>query len=426
VATRTSATGRLRVAEVTYDYYPFDVRVRRLAEAAADAGCDVDVICIRQELEPRRETYNGVGIYRLPIGRGFGRSLPFTVLGWCWFLLLAGVKLGRLHRKRRYDVVHVHNMPDFLVFSAVAPKLLGAKVILDVQDVSPELMAAKAGGRSRAVLRRLAIWQERLSAAFADHVVTVGWPFERLLLQRGIPQAKLTSILNSADPKLFPVERRCPPPHADPSASDGPFVVMYWGTVAERNGLDVAIRAVAQAREAAAGIPLDIRLDIMGRGEQLPMLRQLAAELGIAERVSFSDPVPAEQIVDFVVHGDVGIIPYRVDGFAELVLPTKAYELAWMRRPIVASDTKAIRSMFRPESLLLCTPGDVQAFADAIVTLYRDPARRENLVAAAAKDYTPYEWGAMKVRYIELLERLSGRATSAQVDAAGVPARSGS
>src|SRR5205823_11307670 len=112
--------------------------------------------------------------------------LPMTILNWCWFLLLAAIKVTRLQLRRRYDVVHVHNIPDFLVFAALMPKLLGAKVILHIQDTSPELMGAKVKGRKRAIITRLAIWQEHISTAFADSVITVGWPFEQLLLQRGV------------------------------------------------------------------------------------------------------------------------------------------------------------------------------------------------------------------------------------------------
>lgn len=410
---------RLRVAAVTYDYYPFDVRVRRLAEAAADAGCDMDVICLRDTGEASHEVYNGVGIYRLPMHRGFGESLPARVVGWTWFMTRAGALLARLHRRRRYDVVHAHNMPDFLVFSALIPRLRGARVILDVQDTSPELMAAKARGWRKTLLYRLAALQEQVSARYADHVVTVGWPFEQKLLARGVKPAKMTIILNSADPKIFPAERQCPPPNPtnDP---DKPFIVMYWGTLAERNGVDIALRALGLAREA---VP-NIRLDVMGRGEQVPALKQLAAELGLGDRVRFSDPVPAERIVDFVVHGDVGIIPYRCDGFAELVLPTKAYELALMRRPIIATDMVGIRSMFRPQSLLLCTPDDPRSFAEAIVALAHDRALRERMVEAAAEDYAPYRWEAASARYVALLERLSGqRRDAAKAHAAVTAAR---
>ena len=179
----------LHVGAITFDWYPFHPRVRRLTEAAADAGYAVDVICLRQPHEKRYEVCSGVHVYRMPMNRDFARSrsLLITIPGWFWFVLLAGATVTRLHLKHAYDVIHVHNMPDFLVFSALLPRLLGAKVILEVQDVSPELMGAKVKGRLGGIVSRLAAWQERISTAFAHHVITVGWPFEELLLRRGVP-----------------------------------------------------------------------------------------------------------------------------------------------------------------------------------------------------------------------------------------------
>lgn len=391
----------IRIGTITFDWYPFDPLVRRLAETALEAGYTVDVICLRQPDEKRYEVYNGIHIYRMPMNRDFGRSLPITILGWCWFLLLASATVTWLHLKHAYDVIHVHNMPDFLVFAALFPRLLGAKVILEVQDVSPELMGAKAKGHLRAMVTRLATWQEHISTAFADHVITVGWPFEELLLRRGVPPEKMTIILNSVYPKLFPHSPEPPSSH-ERSNEARSFILMYHGTLAERNGLDTAIRALALARRV---VP-QLRLDIQGRGEHLPILKRLAVELGVGDHVVFTDSGPFEKIVDFIVHGDVGIIPYRRDGFTELVLPTKAYEYAWMRRPIIASDTRAIRSMFRPESIMLCDPSKPEDFAEALIDLYRHPDKRVRLVANAAEDYTFYRWELMAERYQKLLVSL--------------------
>src|SRR5262249_15614676 len=158
------------------------------------------------------------------------------------------------------------------------------------------------------------------------------------------------------------------PPSTTPLESQ-PFILMYHGTLAERNGIDIAIRALALASRAAPWL----RLDIMGRGEQMPALQALAAELGVSDKVHYIPSCHSDNIVDFVVHGDVGIIPYRFDGFAQLVLPSKAYEYAWMRRPIIASDTPAIRSMFRPDSVMLCDPSRPESFAEAIIDLYQHP-----------------------------------------------------
>jgi glycosyltransferase involved in cell wall biosynthesis len=322
-----------------------------------------------------------------------------------WFMLLAGWVVTWQHLRHSYNVIIAYNMPDFLVFAAVIPRILGAKVVLDVLDPSPELMAAKSSGRNGRLLYHLASIQERISAAFSNHVITVGWPFEERLKSRGVPSRKLSLVLNSADPRLFPASRRCPPPSWAPGF-DGPYIIMYYGTIAERNGLDTAVRALALALPRAPRL----RLDIMGRGEYLPEVLKLAESLGIANHVTFAEPCPSERIVDFILHGDAGIIPYRLDGFAELVSPTKAYEQAWMQRPMIASDTVAIRSMFRPGSLLLCDPNSPESFADAMVQLCENRELQRTLIERAAEDYVPYRWEQVSVEYQALLAALSGRA----------------
>ncbi len=328
-----------RIGVVIFDWYPFEPRSRRLAETAATAGYSVDVVCLRRPEEKAYEVCNGVRLHRLSVSRHYGGSLPILVLSWCCFLFLATIKITRLHGKYRYDVVHVHNIPDFLVFSTLFARLAGARIILDVQDVTPELMAVKCKGRLRSILMRLAIWQERLSTTFADHVVTVGWPFEELLLQRGVPPEKLTIILNSAYPPFFPAAKRPLPPTETAVDKTQPFILMYHGTIAERYGLDTAIRAVALARST---VP-NLRLEIKGVGDSIPQLKKLVAELDASEQVAFLQ-ASLDDIADFISHGDVGIISSRNDAFMELLLPTKAYEFAWMHRPMIVSDTRAMRS----------------------------------------------------------------------------------
>jgi glycosyltransferase involved in cell wall biosynthesis len=161
--------------------------------------------------------------------------------------------------------------------------------------------------------------------------------------------------------------------------------------MAARNGLDTAIRALAIARRTVA----NLRLDLQGVGDQLPRLKELAVDLGVRDAVFFWDLCPVEKVVDFILHGDVGIIPYRYTGFSEYY--------AWMHRPIIASDTIAIRSMFRPESVVRCDPESPEGFAEAMVDLYRHPAKRARMVAAAAEDYVAYRWEVMATRYQDLL-----------------------
>jgi glycosyltransferase involved in cell wall biosynthesis len=398
----------LHICTITFDKFPFEGRSLRQVEAAIRAGHQVDVICPRQGQDEKFEIYRDIHIYRLPIRRSYeGSSFLSSIYLWCWFLLLAAVKVTHLHFKNRFDVVHVHNMPDFLVFAALVPRLLGTKIILDVQDVSPELMAAKSQGKGwlRTILIGFAKWQERISVGFSHHVVTTGKPFEQILLKRGVPKQKITEIHNSADPQHFPEELRCPLPFDSSSNEDRPFIFMYHGTLTKRKGLDKAIRALAIARQC---VP-QLRLDIQGNGEELSFLKELAATLGVSDSVIFTEMCPAYKVVKFVIHGDAGIIPSECNGFEEYVLPTKAYEFVWMHRPVIASDTYAIRSMFRPESISLCDPEQPESFAQAMIDLYRNAEKRSNMIANAFEDYLPFRGEVMVERYQQLLLSLCGK-----------------
>jgi glycosyltransferase involved in cell wall biosynthesis len=398
----------IRVCAVTCDCYPEDPLVRRTAEAAASAY-EYHVLCSMAEGESEYELFNGVHVHRIRInrnGKAMGRitamSFVKIVYYWTLFTFLAFIKLWGLQRKFKFDVIHIHNLPDYLVFAALMPKLMGAQVILEIQDITPELMAVKSSGLKGRIAVMLAKWQERVSTAFADHVLTVGWPFEPPLLERGVPREKLSSVLNSADPSIFREDKRTPP-YLGEATPEHPIVLMYHGTMAARNGIDTAIRAFAKAHTVAP----HLRLHLNGDGEALPGLKKLASDLGVADLVTFFPRRPLDKLADFLTSGDLGIIPYPTDGFMELVLPTKSYEYAQMHRPMVASDTVAIRSLFRPESVRFCEPSNPDSFAQAIIDLYQHPAKRGELVANATQDYAEYRWEFQAERYRVLLKSLA-------------------
>lgn len=400
---------RSRVCAITSDCYPADPLVRRTAEAAVGGEYEYHVICSLDDGQQREELYNGVYVHRIcikgrngrPIGRITGMPFAKTVFLWCVFACLAAVKIARLHLAKPFEVVHVHNLPDVLVFSTVIPKCLGAKVILHVQDTAPELMRAKSRGLFRKLTVPLAQVEERLSTWFADHVITVGWPFERLLEKRGVRREKISILLNSADPGVFPAEKRTELFMGDPTAAR-PLILMYHGTFAERCGIDIAIRALAEAQKTAPYI----RLHLMGGGESLPRLQELVQRLELKQSVLFLPSRPPDAVADYIAAGDIGIIPYRSDGFMDLVLPTKAYEFAWMRRPMIASNLVGTRSMFRPRSIRLCEPENIASFADAIIDLYFNPQKRADLVANAEQDYQQYRWEVSAERYRQLIASL--------------------
>ncbi|HKO32829.1 MAG TPA: glycosyltransferase, partial [Candidatus Limnocylindria bacterium] len=254
---------------IVHNHWP-DPRVEREARALVDDGIQVDVLCALDPYNSPDSQFPGIEVQRLPVWRRRGRGPALQLLEYLAFLALAMFHATRRHGRRHYRTVQVHTPPDFLVFSALLLKLAGVKVILDLHDLMPEFYASRFGRSLSSLPVRLIAWQEKLAASFADRVITVTDTWRRTLETRGIPADKLSVLMNLPDPAIYG------PAVAAPRA-DGPFTLVYHGTLTERYGLDVALHAVA-----LAGQELPLRLIIHGHGDLADMLPGLAAELGIA------------------------------------------------------------------------------------------------------------------------------------------------
>lgn len=387
-----------RACMLVHSYYPADPRVRREAEALLEEGWAVDVVCLRDDRERPLEWCAGARVRRLPVRRHRGSGLATYLLEYLAFLLLASVHVTWWHIRQRYDVVQVHNMPDFLVFAALGPRVLGARVVLDMHDLVPELYMLKFAGSDSHPTVRIAQWAERVSTDFAEHVITAGEPFRRLLVARGLGEGKVTVVMNSADPKLFcPVpERRAPPRQA------GSFTLVYHGGLYERYGLDIAVSAVGLLRSEIPGI----QLNIYGQGEASEQIGRLIEELGLVDCVNLAGFVPLDRVPELICTADLGVVPYRSNSFTDLLYPTKAFEYIVMGVPVIMSGAGAVTDLFVGVDDIFFQPEDVDDLATHILALYREPERLRRLLSAARRAYSPYAWESQKTKYLTLMGEL--------------------
>ena len=133
----------LRICTVVYSYYPFDPRVRKEVRALVEKGYSVDIICLRDHDEKRFEEVDGAKVYRLSMAAVRGGYLRY-LYQYLMFFLMSFTLLLKQQIKKRYDVVHVHSLPDFQVFVTIIPKMFGSKIILDLHEGMPEIFAAPA------------------------------------------------------------------------------------------------------------------------------------------------------------------------------------------------------------------------------------------------------------------------------------------
>jgi glycosyltransferase involved in cell wall biosynthesis len=386
--------------------YPVgETRVQREAEALINHGYEVDVICMRPPGEAAVDEHRGVRIYREkyrfpvhPVRKG---TLAYNVPFYFRFFVPAAVRLTRLHKQRPYDTIQVHNLPDFLVFCALIPKLGGVPIILDLHDLMPEFYAGRSGHDGNSVLAQMIRWQEHLACGFADHVITVSEHWRQALIERGVPAHKCSVVMNVADQNIFHL------PEGDRSrASDNKFRLIYHGTIVYRYGLDLALRALAQVRH---DIP-DVHLTILGYGAQVDTLIQMTREFGLDKHVTIHRELrPAEELPEIIGAADAGIVPYRNDIFTDGLLPTKLMEYAALGLPAIAARTTAIEAHFRDTMVEFFEPGDVDDLARCIRMLYKNPERLAELSKGSKKFNERYNWAKIGAEYVALVEWLATR-----------------
>lgn len=378
--------------------YEFDIRVRRKAEALVAAGYSVDVLSLRSSCSEKNYTLGGVNVRTISLGKKRG-SLPryaFEYGAFClWALLRVTVQMHRKH----YALIDVNTLPDFLIFSAIFAKWMGAKLILDMHEITPEFYISKYGIAENSWLVRLLKYQEKISFEFADHVITINEPIRDLLVNRGLAKAKSTVIMNSADDTYFTSRSRA---GAADDVAPGTFVMMYHGTLTHVYGLDIAMQAFEMAQKEMP----HAEFWILGSGPEKGPLEALARRLGIASKVKFLGQVLPTDIPGWLGKCDIGILPIRRDVFLEYASPNKLPEYILMGKAVVISRLKAIRLYFSDNALAYCEPNDPADLAKQMVRLYRDSGLRSRLAARAAQEYAPICWDVMKRRYLSLMEDL--------------------
>ena len=386
---------------IVHAYYPLgETRVQREAMALVDHGHDVHVICLRGTGERRRDKIDGVTVTRLPVARHRGRGIAFQLFEYLVFFTLATAALTAMHLRRRFDTIQAHNLPDFLVFAAVVPKLMGTPIILDLHDLMPEFLAARTRSPLNSPMVRAVKLQERLACRFADHVITVTEGWRKTLNERGVPAEKVSVVMNVADVRLFR------PREAPIDTTPSRFEVLYHGTFTHRYGVDLILEAVALLRE---DLP-SLHATLLGDGDARDELLAAVKELGLADHVTISDGmVAAEDLPVAISRAAVGVVPNRSDVFTEGILPTKLLEYVAIGVPVIAARTRTVAEYFTDEQVEFFSPGDAHDLAQHIRILHSDVERRRELASSAVAFNHTYPWGTVSAEYVSLVERLGTR-----------------
>ncbi len=400
-----SSGRRRRVCMLAYAFYESDTRVMQYAAALVERGDVVDVIALRRsDTTPEREVLGGVNVYRIQTRMVNEKGLFAYVSRILRFTLRAASLLRRMQRQHGYDLIHVHNVPDCLVFAAAYPKWKHVPVILDIHDLLPEFYASKFKISRTSPLFKMLTVIERFSAAFASHVIVANDLWCDRLAARSSRADKCSVVRNRPDLAIFDGST------GGQRKPDGRFLLTYPGSLNWHQGLDVAIHAFTKV---ASQMP-DAEFHIYGEGAAKLSLIELVKNLGMQRQIFFHDMLSSRAVAQVMAMTDLAIEPKRsTSEFGNEALSTKILEFMTLGVPVIASRT-TIHAYYYDDSIIQYYENDdADDLAAQILRLKNDPALRRSVAAGAARYAEENTWNARKSEYLRLVDALTNKAQSA-------------
>jgi glycosyltransferase involved in cell wall biosynthesis len=381
---------------LAYSFYESDMRILRYAKTLAERGDEVDVIALRREAAPAFEVLDGVNVYRIQTRQRNERHWFDYMIRVARFMFVSAFVLSRKHLSKSYDIIHVHSVPDFLVFAALLAKVSGAKIVLDIHDILPEFFASKFGASKLSLKFKLLLWAEYFSVRFSDHVIIANDLWYERLVKRSAKADRCTAIVNYPDGEVFY-------PREQSKAVSEKFRITYPGTLNAHQGLDVAIHAVAKIR---VEMP-DLEFHIYGEGPAKPALIDLTTQLGLTDMVIFHEFLPCDRIAEVMALSDLSVVPKRASSaFGNEAMSTKIMEFMSLGVPVIVSRTK-VDSYYHDDSRVRFFESENPLdLANAILILRRDPQLRQALATNASAYIQKNNWQQKKLLYLQLVEGL--------------------
>lgn len=381
---------------------PFDRRVWLECQTLTGAGYDVTVVCPRGKDSLPHQVIDGVTIHTYPPYAPGGSKAGF-VLEYVYSFLATARLAGRARRRGPFDVVEACNPPD--IFWPLARWLRardGSRFVFDHHDLCPELFESRFPD-GPAMLRRGLLFLERATFRTADRVTSTNESYAEVARERGGKRPEhVTVVRTGPDPERL---KRRPPTPALRRGRD--HLVAYLGVMGPQDGVDIAL-AAADVIVNRMG-RRDISFTLMGSGDCFDDLLALRDRLGLGDYVELTGRVPDETVAEVLSTADVGLSPDPKNPLNDVSTMNKTMEYMSFGLAVVAFDLRETRVSAGPAAVY-ATPNEVDGYAQAIVDLVDDHARRAD-VGHRGRERVEQQlaWSHQQKAYLSVFDDLVGR-----------------
>lgn len=380
-------------------------------QALVASGYRVSVICPKGPGDAGYQELDGVQIHKYaaaPDASGFASYMWEFAYSWLRTLHLA----IRVARKDSFGIVQACNPPDTYWLLALLFRPFGVRFVYDQHDLNPEVFESRFGRPKGLVARlqyRALLWLEHRTYRLADHVIATNESYKQIAVNRGgLAPADVTVVRSGPD------TTRMRPLIADPAVHGNGKLLVYLGIMGPQDGVDIVLRA-ADILVNKMG-RTDVRIALLGFGDCLDDLKQLATELGLDDYVTFTGRVGPTTIAEYLSAADIGLGPDPLNALNDVSTMNKTMEYMSYAVPVVTFDLKETRVSGGDAAVYVEPAGAggedaaVERFADQIDALLDDPDRRARMgLAGRRRAETVLDWRPQREKYVSVFNRLSGR-----------------
>jgi glycosyltransferase involved in cell wall biosynthesis len=360
------------------NHFPQDTRVKNEASLLTDAGYAVSVIALRKKGQAAREVVDRVQVYRVPLLNIFKKT-PYArlnrvemflvtlksflgyVVEYVYFTLACLIIAVYIFVRQGFDVIHAHNPPDTLFLVAIPFKLFGKKFVFDQHDLSPELYRSRYGA-AEGVYTRLLRAFEWCSLKLADVTIATNESYKDVQIERANKNPRDIFIVRNGPDR---VRMTSVAPNARLRGMNK-CILCYIGSLNPQDGVDYLLRSLRYLLYNLKRS--DFHCVVMGTGDSLEDLRDLAAKLQLDGCVELTGYVSDEDLQANLAAADICVDPDPSSPLNDVSTWIKVMEYMAYAKPIVSFDLKETRFSAK-DAAIYVTPNKEADFAEAIAQL---------------------------------------------------------
>lgn len=298
-----------------------------------------------------------------------------------------------------YDIVHYRNVWDGLSI-AQNKKRFGYKTLFEVNGLPSVELKYHYPGIDHELLLKIKE-QEIATLHLSDAIICPSSVTRDYIASLGLNRKLVTVIPNGVSASDFS-------PSPLPVRDGRVPVMLYIGTLADWQGLDVVVKALPKILEQRA-----IRLHIVGRGRsrQRKILSKQIRRLGVEGSVIVQPAVPHHEIPALIAGSDICVAPLGLNdrNVTQGACPIKVLEYMAAGRPLLASNMPIVRELVREDvDALLFSPNDPDDLARQVIALLNDFELSKRLAnSASERALTKFTWHESQKKLGKVYEKLT-------------------